>query len=220
MLQEKLKNIKVGSIIIIFDRDFGRLIFRNVRIYENLLDDAEWLLERTPQRSWGFMIRSIIKEKHYGLWIGEYMPDNNKVIREEMLFSKGSSVISKILLKHSENRVSDKEVDRKINIDTLKKMLPESNIIRDFKHFTCPEERFYNRCPCIEEIYKIIGERCSYAPRLYYSRVAEIIFRVNKCHDVIICPLQASPNALERIFVLTKILQSRRIGKIKVIGEA
>lgn len=220
MLQEKLKDIKVGSIIIIFDRDFGRLVFRDVRIYENLLDDAEWLLERTQQKSWGFMIRPIIQEKQYGLWIGEYMPDNSRVILEEILFSKGSSAISKLLFKYSENKVSEKEVNRRVNVDTLKKMLPESNIIRDFKYFTCPEERFYNRCPCIEEIYRVIGERYGYAPRLYYSRVAEIISSVNKCHDIIICPLQASPNALERIFVLNRILQSRRIGEIKIINRS
>ncbi|MEM2320834.1 MAG: hypothetical protein QXS79_03000 [Candidatus Bathyarchaeia archaeon] len=180
-----------------------------------MLDDAEWLLERTPQKSWGFMIRPIIHEKQYGLWIGEYMP-NNKITREEILFGGGSSTISELLLEYEESRVGEREIDRKIDIETLRRTLPESNIIQDFKYFVCPEERFYNRCPRLEEIYKAIKERCGSAKRLHYSQVAVIISGIDKCYDVIICPLLASPNALERILIFDKILRSRKIGRMKI----
>lgn len=219
MLQEGLKGIKIGGTIIVFDRDFGKLMFRDVRGYGNLLDDAEWLLERTSQRSWGFMIRPIVHEKQYGLWIGEYMPNNNKITREEILFGRGSLTMSRLLLKYEENRVSEREINRKISIETLKKILPESNIIQDFKYLVCPEERFYSKCPRLEEIYKAIKGRCGSAKRLHYSQVAEIISRADKCYDVIICPLLASPNALERVLILDKVLRSRKIGRMKITDK-
>ncbi|MEM2559215.1 MAG: hypothetical protein QXF59_00235 [Candidatus Bathyarchaeia archaeon] len=216
MLNKKLKELSIGSVIIIFDRDFGRLIFRDIKGYGNLLDDTEWLLERTPQRSWGFMIRPIIQDGLYGLWIGEYTPNSNQVIREETLFGKGSSIISKLLVRYIENKVSEREINRRISIDALKKMIPESNIIRDFKYYICPEERFYGKCPLIEKIYKAIGEKYDSFTRLYCSQITEIISSVNKCHDVLICPILASPNALERIIILNKVLKNRRIGEIKI----
>lgn len=220
MLEGKLKELSIGSVIIIFDRNFGRFIFRDVRGYGNLLDDAEWLLERTPQRSWGFMIRPIIQDGFCGLWVGEYKPDINQVIREEILFSKGSSAISKLLLKYVENKVSEKEINRRVNVDVLKRMLPESNIIQNFKYYICPEEKFYEKCPYIERIYRILGEKYGLFARLHYSQVAEIISNINKCQDVLICPLLASPNTFERILILNKVLKSRKIGEVKVVDKS
>lgn len=220
MLQEKSKDIRFGDIILIIDRDLGKLVFRDFKGYGSLLDDAEWLLERTPQRSWGFMIRPVIKEKGYGLWIGEYMPGNNRVLREEMHFSRGASAISKLLLRYSENKISERAINKILNVDTLRSKLPESNIIQDFKYFICPEERLYSKCPRVEEIYRAILERSGSFSRLHYSQVAEIISRINKCNDVIICPLTAPPNAFERIFTLNKVLRSRRIGEINIDESA
>ncbi|MEM2272865.1 MAG: hypothetical protein QXX56_01450 [Candidatus Bathyarchaeia archaeon] len=220
MPRKKLKDLKLGSVIIIFDRDFGKLIFRDIRGYGSLLDDAEWLLERTQQRSWGFMIRPVIQNGRSGLWIGEYVPTNNQIVQEEILFSKGSSTISKLLLKYAENKVNERKINRRIDVSALKKMLPESNIIQSFKYYVCPEERFYEKCPHIKEIYKAIEEKCGSSTKLYYSRVAEIISSIDKCHDVLICPLLASPNAFERILILNNILRNKKIGKIKIIDKS
>lgn len=222
MLQKmkSLKNMKLGETILVFDRDHGRIIFRGVRGYGNLLDDAEWLLERTPQRTWGFMIRSIINNGQYGLWIGEYTPSSDKVTREETIFSRGSSTLSKLLLKYDNGIISEKEINRRINdVETLRKLLPESNIIRDFQYFVCPKERLYSRCPHVGEIYEALKERYYSAGRLHYFQAAEIMSKINKCRDVIICPLTASPNALESLLLLDKVLRNRKIGCIRIVDR-
>ncbi|MEM1883386.1 MAG: hypothetical protein QXE14_02140 [Candidatus Bathyarchaeia archaeon] len=216
MFQEKSKGIRFSDGVLIFDRDLGKLVFRDFKGYGSLLDDAEWLLERTPQRSWGFMMRPIIKEGSYGLWIGEYEPENNRVVREEVHFSRGASTISKLLLRYAVNKISERVINKMLNVDTLRNKLPESNIIQDFKYFICPEERLYSKCPRIEEIYRAILKRSNSVSRLHYSQVAEIISRINKCNDVIICPLTAPPNAFERLFTLNKVLRSRRMGEINI----
>lgn len=220
MLKEKLRDLEIGSVVIIFDRDFGKLIFRDFRGYGTLLDDAEWLLERTQQRSWGFMLRPVIQDGRYGLWIGEYMPNNNQIIREEIIFSKGSSKISNLLMRYAEDKVGEKKINEIMEISVLKKMLPESNIIRGFKYYVCPEDWIYKRCPYVKEIYRAIGEKYGSSVKLYYSRVAEIMSSINKCDDVIICPLLASPNAFERILVLNNILRSSKVGEMKILDKS
>ncbi|MEM0050558.1 MAG: hypothetical protein QXW39_08525 [Candidatus Bathyarchaeia archaeon] len=219
MLKEKLRDLEISSVVIIFDRDFGKLVFRDFRGYGSLLDDAEWLLERTQQRSWGFMLRPVIQNGCYGLWIGEYMPNNNRVIREEIIFSKASSKISKLLMRYAEDKASERKIDRIMDISVLKKMLPESNIIRGFKYYICPEDWIYKRCPYAKEIYRAIEEKYGSSIKLYYSRVAEMMPSINKCDDVLICPLLASPNAFERILILNNILRSSKIGEIKVLDK-
>lgn len=218
MQRERLRDMNIGSTVIIIDRDFGRLVFRDVKGYGNLLDDAEWLLERTAQRSWGFIMRPVIHGKQIGLWIGEYTLGSNKVIREEILFGRGPASISRLLLKYSEGRVGEKEINRRLSIDTLKKALPESRIIQDFKYFTCPEGRLYSRCPGIEDICRLLREKVGSEGRLSYSQVAEIISKAGKCNDVIICPLLAPPNTLERILILDRVLRSRKIGAIEILN--
>lgn len=217
MIREELKNLNVGSAVVIFDRDFGSFFFQDFRGYGNLLDDAEWLLERTQQRSWGFIIRPISRDGCFGLWIGEYGPGSNRIIREEMLFDKNSSNISKNLFKYAGHEIEEEEIAKRIKIDYLKKKLSKSNIIRDFKHYICPEERFYKSCPYIEEIYRAIKKKYGTRVKISCSKISEIISSVDLCHDVVICPLTLPPNATERIINLNKALRSRGIGEIKIV---
>lgn len=215
-----LGDLRLGGVILLFDREFGPLFFQNFKGYGNLLDDAEWLLERTPQRSWGFMIRPIIRNEFCGLWIGEYGPLSNRVVRGEMLFDRNSSGISRILLKYANNEISESEVARRLTIKSLKRMLPGSMIIRDFKYYICPMERFYKDCPHIEKIYRAVRERYGAGARIRYSIVADIIFGMKPCDDVIICPLLSSPNRFESIIRLNMALRSRRLGEIKIIERS
>lgn len=218
MLQEKLENLKLGSIIVLFDRDLGTLFFRDFRGYGNLLDDAEWLLERTPQKSWGFMIRPIMDSERYILWIGEYSPHTNQIVREEIISDRRASAISKTLFRYANRKISERSVSKRITIEKCKEMLLESKIIQDFKYYICPRERFYKGCPHIDEIYRVIRERYNSGIRIRYSALAEIISEIKPCDDVIICPLLSS-NSFERIITLNEALEGRGLGKIKIINQ-
>ena len=219
LLQNKVESLKLGSVIILLDRDFGESFFQDFRGYGNLLDDAEWLLERTSQRSWGLMIRPITDGERHGLWIGEYAPHSNQIIREEIVFSENSSSISKLLLDYANHRISEKKLSKKLTLDALKRKLRESKIVQDFKHYTCSSERFYKKCPYIEKIYKAIKEKYGLGAKIRYSLVAEIIAGIKPCEDVIICPLLSSPNTFERIINLNRALRSRKLGEIKIIDQ-
>lgn len=214
------EGLKLGGVIVLFDREIGALFFQNFRGYGNLSDDAEWLLERTPQRSWGFLMRPIVHNELYGLWIGEYGPVSNRVIREERLFDENSSAISRILLKYGDGEVDEGEVYRRLTIKSLKRRLPNSKIIRDFKYYFCPRERLYRDCPHVERIYRAIKERYGVGARIHYSAVADIIFSMKPCDDIIICPLHSSPNKFESIIKLNMALRSRKIGEIKIIDRS
>jgi len=218
-LRDKTESLKLGSAIVLFDRDFGESFFQDFRGYGNLLDDAEWLLERTSQRSWGFMIRPVIDGERYGLWIGEYAPHNNQIVREEIIFDRSSSSISKLLFNYADHKISERKLSKKLALDTCKKKLKKSKIIQDFKHYICPIERFYKDCPHIERIYKIIKEKYGLGAKIRYSLVAEIIASIKPCEDVILCPLFSSPNTFERIISLNKALRSRKLGEIKIIDR-
>ncbi|MEM1530148.1 MAG: hypothetical protein QXL20_01520 [Candidatus Bathyarchaeia archaeon] len=217
LIQENLRNIRLGMAIVMFDRDYGTLFFQDFMGYGSLIDDAEWLLERTPQRSWGFMIRPIFEGERYGLWIGEYGPGSNQIFREEILFDAGSSAISRLLSKYAEHRVDEGKLRRRLTLKTLRRRLSNSEIVRNFKHYICPLERFYRDCPHIEKIYRAIRERYSAGSRIRYSLISDIIFGIKQCDDVIICPLLSSPNALDTIINLNKALRSRRLGEMKII---
>lgn len=217
LLQENLRKLRLGMAIVMFDRDYGILFFQDFMGYGSLIDDAEWLLERTPQRSWGFMIRPIADGEHYGLWIGEYGPGSNQILREETLFDANSSAVARLLFKYAEHRVDEGELRRRLTLKTLKRRLLNSEIVRGFKHYTCPLERFYRDCPHIERIYRAIRERYNVGSRTRYSLISDIIFGVKPCDDIIICPLLSSPNAFEAIINLNKALRSRRLGEIKII---
>lgn len=219
LLQEKLENLKLGSIIVLFDRDLGTLFFRDFRGYGNLLDDAEWLLERTPQRSWGFMIRPITDGKRYILWVGEYSPHINQIVREEIISDRRASVISRILFSYADHKISERSVSKKITIENCKRILLESKIIRDFKYYICPRERFYKGCTHIKEIHRAIMERYNPGTKIRYSALAEMISEIKPCNDVIICPLLSSSNPFERIIILNEALKRCRLGEIKIIDQ-
>lgn len=218
MLQENLSRLKIGGAIVLFDRDFGKFFFQDFKVYGNLLDDAEWLLERTGHRSWGFMIRPVIQDGRYGLWIGKYAPQKNQVIDEEIIFNENSSHISKILFEYANHKISEREIKKRLSVEILKKKLPESRIIQGFKYYTCPAERFYKKCRHINEIYRVLRERYGSGARVRSSQVAEIISTANLCKDVQVCPLTLSPNAFERVITLDKALRSRKIGEIRIIS--
>ena len=97
----------IQNILILIDRDTGVNIFRNFRGYGNLKDDAEWILERTPERSLGFLIRPMRKNDEKGIWIAEY---NNKGLnREEYLFDYHSASLSNIILNHNTKKLNTKK---------------------------------------------------------------------------------------------------------------
>lgn len=215
------EKLKLSSVIILFDRDFGTSFFQDFRGYGNLLDDAEWLLERTSQRSWGFMIRPVRHGECYGLWIGEYGPHINRVIREEIIFDeRTSSNISRILFDYADHKVSEKKVRKKVTLNICKRRLLDSKIVQEFKYYTCPVEKFYKNCPHVKEIYKNIREKYGLGAKVHYSIIAEIISSIKPCSDVIICPLLSPPNAFERIINLNKALKTRKIGEIKFINQS
>ncbi len=218
LLQNKVENLKLGSTIILFDRDFGESFFQDFMGYGNLSDDAEWLLERTTQRSWGFMIRPVADGEHYGLWVGEYAPHSNQIIREEIIFNRNSSSISKILFDYANHKISEEKLSKKLTLNVYKKKLQESRIIQDFKYYACSPERFYKKCPHVERIYRAIKEKYGLGAKIRYSLVAEMIASFKPCEDVIICPLLSSPNTFERIINLNKALRSRKLGEIKILS--
>lgn len=218
LLREEIGNLKLGSIIVLFDRELGTLFFQDFRGYGNLLDDAEWLLERTPQRSWGFMIRPITDGEHYILWIGEYGPHVNQVIREDIVSDKGASIISKVLFDYANRRISEGVVNKRITIESCKKLL-KSKIIQDFKYYICPRKRFYEECPHINEIYRSLKEKYGLEEKVHYSLVAEVISEIKPCDDVIICPLLFPSNSFERIINLNEVLKVRKLGEVKIIGQ-
>lgn len=217
LLQENLRNLRLGMAIVMFDRDYGTFFFQDFMGYGSLVDDAEWLLERTPQRSWGFMIRPITDGEHYGLWIGEYGPGSNQIFREEILFDASSSAIARLLFKYADHIIKEGELRRRLTLKTLRRRLSNSEIVRGFKHYICPLERFYRDCPHIERIYRAIRERYGVGSRMRYSLISDIMFGIKQCDDIIICPLLSSQNALEVIINLNKALRSRRLGEIKII---
>lgn len=199
-----------------FDRDYGIFFFQNFKGYSSLLDDAEWLLERTPQRSWGFMVRPVANGERCGLWIGEYGPHGNQVIREELLFDERSSTLSKMLFDYMNHRISERKIRRKMTLDFFKKKLRSSEIIQGFKYYACPVERLYKSCPHVEGIYRNLEEKYGKGSRIHYSIAAEVIFSVKQCEDILICPLLASSNAIEAIINLNRALRYRKIGEIKI----
>jgi hypothetical protein len=219
LLQENVERFKLGSVIVLFDRDLGTLFFRDFRGYGNLLDDAEWLLERTPQKSWGFMIRPLIEGERYVLWIGEYGPHTNQIIREEIISDRRASSISKTLFNYANREISERSISKKITIENCKRMLPGSKIIQGFKHYICPRERFYKGCSRINEIYRVIRERCNPGTKIRYSALAEAISKIKPCDDVIICPLLLSSNSFEKIIALNETLKRQGLGEIKIINR-
>ena len=125
-----LEDLQLTDIMIMYDRDFGVSIFQNFRGYDSLLDDAEWLLERTHCRSRGFLIRVVMKGQKTGLWIGEYLCGKKGIVRQELIFQGYAGNISKAILDYASGRISEDNLLRRIRIENLREL--KSNIILDF----------------------------------------------------------------------------------------
>ena len=102
------KDINLKDVLILFDRDWGISIFHNFRGYNNLIDDVEWLLERTTQKSRGFFIRPIKDNKNIGVWIGGYDYKGNNINKQDFLFGEKASAFSKIISDYIEHKISKK----------------------------------------------------------------------------------------------------------------
>ncbi len=207
------ENIELSDIAILFDRDLGVLIFQNCRGYNSLMDDAEWLVERTPQKSRGFIIRPIHKKKSSGLWIGEYNHRDNQVHRQEMLFDSGASTLYKMIKNYAAHKISEKKVIKKLRLEDLRKTL-KSKIINDFKYYVCPPDRFYYSCIEAEKIFDTLVKKYGKNKKIHYSEISKEIENVKPCKDIIVCLLKV-PNLLERIHNLNHAFKIRKIGEIK-----
>jgi hypothetical protein len=207
------KNLELKDTLILFDRDLGVFLFQNFKGYNNLADDAEWLLERTPQKSRGFIIRPVHKDRHDGVWIGEYDYRGNQINRQDFLFDSGASAFCKIIRKYIAHKVSEKRLMEKLNIEDLRKLL-KSSIVKDFKYYVCPLNRFYNACIQVDKVYDAILKKYGKGKKVSYSEVAREIENAKPCEDIIVCPLMV-PNFFERVLNLNNALKTRKLGEIK-----
>jgi len=210
------EDLKLKDTIILFDRDLGLSIFQNFRGYNNLIDDAEWLLERTPQKSKGFIIRPVSKSEREGIWIGEYSRIDSQIKRQDLIFDSDAYLLNKIISDYAHHKITEKKLIEKIAIDTLKKKL-KSRIVQDFKYYTCPTDRFYHSCVHVKKIYEELMRKYGKSRKIPYSLVAEEIMKTKPCEDVIVCPLMV-PNLFERVLNLNKALKSRGLGEIKFLS--
>jgi len=208
-------DLQLTDTVILYDRDFGVSIFQNFRGYDNLRDDAEWLLERTSRKSRGFLMRIVIKNGKRGIWIGEYTQGEKQIGRQEFIFEGSAETISRMISDHVNRKISEENLLEKIRIENLRKYL-NSRILRDFKHYYCPSHRFLYECPYVDKIYSKLTEKYGKDKRIPYSLVAEEIEQIETCDDVIVCPLSVS-NLLERLLNLNRAFKTRRLGEIKFI---
>jgi len=207
------EELRLTDTVILYDRDFGVSIFQNFRGYDSLLDDAEWLLERTSRRSRGFLMRVVIKNGKKGVWIGEYAQGEKQIGRQDFIFEDSAEAISKMIMDYMNRKVSEESLLEKIRIENLRKHL-NSRIIRDFKHYHCPSYRFLYECSYVDKMYSKLTERYGRGKKIPYSLIAEEIERIETCEDVIICPLSV-PNLFERVLNLNKAFKTRKLGEIK-----
>ncbi|MFQ6096050.1 MAG: hypothetical protein ACE5NN_07890, partial [Candidatus Bathyarchaeia archaeon] len=207
--------LQLSDTLILFDKNFGVSIFPNFRGYDNLVDDAEWILERNPESN-GFILRPVSDGSHNGLWIGEYTYHSNEIRRHETLFDENAERISRLIMRYASREVSERELMKKLRIDLLKRRL-KSEIVQDFRYYVCPDDFFYYRCGNIEIVYRSLKEKYGKNIRAPYSSVADDILTLSRCPDVVNCPLKA-PNAFERIYNLNRALRSRGIGEIKFVS--
>ncbi len=211
------KGLELKDTIIIFDRDLGPSIFQNFRGYDDLADDAEWLLERFPQKSKGFVIRPLSRDGQHGLWLGEYDYNGNQISRQETLWDSNASLLSRRISDYASRRVAEKEIAKSVAIDRLKKTM-KSKIILGFKYYLCPIDRSYYTCPHIQQIYDELTRKYGKNVKVPYALVAKEIETTKPCDEVIVCPLVV-PNSFERILNLNKALKSRKLGEIRIISS-
>jgi len=208
------RKIELKDILILFDRESGISIFPNLRGYDDPVSDVEWVLERNPS-SKGFILRPIVCDGRYGLWIGEFTGYGNEVTRHEETYDREASRISRLIMKYSSHEITERKLIEMLSIDALKRRL-KSDIIRGFKYYTCPRERFYQSCGEVGRIYRELKGRYGKGRRISYSSIADEIAEMVRCEDVVVCPLKA-PNAFERIHNFDRALKSRGIGGIKFV---
>jgi len=211
MLPEK--NLELKDTMIMFDRDLGVSLFQNYKGYNNLADDAEWLLERTPQKSRGFIIRPVRKDHQDGVWIGEYDYRGNQINRQEFLFNSDASVFCVMIKNYAAHKISEKRLLEKLSIEDLRKTL-KSTIVKDFKYYVCPVGRFYHSCTQVDRVYDALIKKYGRGKKVPYSEVAREIEYARPCEDVIVCPLMV-PNLFERVLNLNNALKIRKLGEIK-----
>jgi len=207
------EELQLTDTVILYDRDYGTSIFRNFKGYNSLLDDAEWLLERTSRKSRGFIMRIIIKNGKRGIWIGEYGEGERQIGRQDFIFEDSAEAVSKTIIKYMNGKISEENLLKRIRIENLREHL-NSRIIQDFKHYYCPPYRFPYECPYVDEIYGRLTEKYGKGVKIPYSLVAEEIEHIETCKDVIICPL-SPPNLFERILTLNKAFKTRKLGEIR-----
>jgi len=209
------EELQLTDTVILYDRDFGISIFQNFRGYDSLLDDAEWLLERTPRKSRGFLMRVIVKEGKKGIWIGEYNQRGRQIGRQDFIFGDSAETISKMILDYVNRKISEETFLKKIKIENLRKNL-NSRILRGFRHYYCPSYRFLYECPYVEKMYSKLIKRYGRNEKIPYSLLAEEIERMERCGDVVVCPLSV-PNLFERILNLNKAFKTRKLGEIRFV---
>jgi len=210
------KNLELKDTMILFDRDLGVSIFQNFKGYNDLVDDAEWLLERTSQKSRGFILRPIRKNGHDGLWVGEYDFSGNQINRQESLFNPEASSLCSAIKNYALHKVSEKRLLEKLGIENLRRTLRNS-IVRDFRFYACPSERFYRSCVQVDKIYAELVKKYGKGVKVHYFEVAKEIEKANPCEDVVVCPLMA-PNLFERVLNLNNALRIRKLGEIRFTG--
>jgi hypothetical protein len=101
----------------------------------------------------------------------------------------------------------------KLNIEDLGKLL-KSSIVKDFKYYVCPINRFYNSCIQVDKVYDAILKKYGKGKKVSYSEVAREIENAKPCEDIIVCPLMV-PNFFERVLNLNNALKTRKLGEIK-----
>lgn len=211
------KGLELKDTIIVFDRDSGPSVFQNFRGYDDLADDAEWLLERFPRKSKGFLIRPISKEGQDGVWLGEYDYNGNQINRQEMLFDSCAAVLSRLISDYAAHRIAEKDVMKRVAISRLKKTM-KSRIIQDFKYYICPVDRAHYSCPHVPRVYEALVRKYGKNTKIPYSLVAKELEATKPCGEVIVCPLMV-PNSFERVLNLNKALKSRQLGEIRLISS-
>ena len=152
------RELQLTDIVILYDRDFGVSIFQNFRGYDSLLDDAEWLLERTPQKSRGFLMRVVVKNGRRGIWIGEYTQWKKQIGRQDFIFDESADSFSEIISDYANRKISEASFLEKIKIENLRRHL-KSRIIQDFKYYYCPSYRYLHECPYIDKTYLKLTEK-------------------------------------------------------------
>ena len=120
------RELDLKATIVVCDRDFGISIYPNFHGYDNLTDDAEWLLERTPQKSRGFIIRPITTNNQEGIWVGEYN-QHSQISRQDFLFCEQAHNLSKTITDYFQRKITDEKLIEKIDSGHLKKRLSQDH---------------------------------------------------------------------------------------------